>query len=606
MSNAYQCWKAVYRLNHNWLMGQAKVTSLSILDMLKQDQLVLERLDGRHVIPSADAQSSFPPILKFKGSVIIVASPNNLVHLWRIRSSTSARPSFSGDSETSTIGCDDASQELEFWQTYIPSPAHESSEPMGRISYLALDRSTPSTTITSFVSCLTEQRVMVGYDSGHFSIFAYQDPSSIFQATDAGIPPLPPQHQLREIGNTTSLPAWSSEDRIQSAALHYPILVTCSNDGAISIYKIQDQYDPAAQEFETTTTKDPWCRLLHRLYGIASESPVEISLEQIRPGKSSQHNDDTDVATTSLSTSKETSNKGSSWRAIISFGLQLLDGSWTVRLQEIGFDNLFIHYSNETGTESAISISDGGGPNFEQQQYQPQHPSLAQHANYDDTVYGHFTNLTEMCESDFAFLSSSSATACTTPFDNQVRVGAISSMAISWPFVVTTHRDNTMNVFQMTRQRTHSDQSSKSSTASAATLGSKGASRLRLRFEHLSTLYGHCGAVSSVAIEPRSGRLVSAGMDRSIKVWALTLQPRRTQATLKSSSSSRSNYQGPSSLSTPRTHQCIVSMSDINKSWTETGKVTMEEGLGLIWVGSDEDKIVSMNCDGTVKVWQFS
>jgi len=163
-----------------------------------------------------------------------------------------------------------------------------------------------------------------------------------------------------------------------------------------------------------------------------------------------------------------------------------------------------------------------------------------------------------------------SPTSCTTLFDSRVRIGARSVVDISWPFVVTTPRDNTMNVFKMTRQ-INSDVSA--------------AARLKLQFEHLSTPYAHCGAVSSVAIEPRSGRLVSAGMDRFIKVRALTLQRRRQPQHQPQPRSRLAQLQPvqPSTLpsattSTTRVHQCIVSMSDINKSWTEGGQVTTEEG----------------------------
>ncbi|GJJ74083.1 hypothetical protein EMPS_06441 [Entomortierella parvispora] len=579
MSNAYQCWKAVYRLNYNWLMGQARVTSLPIMEMLKQDQAAIERLGG--LPPNQQStQSSFPPLVRFKGSVVIVASPVDFIHLWRMKPSStfrqSATPSPSPtEAESSfssrTMGCDDAPQKLEYWQTYVPSvPRSPSEEVSGRVSYIALDKS-----VTGSPSL--EQRVMVGYESGHFSIFAYQE-SSPENGIDVE------SVSLREIGNTASLPAWSAVEGIQSAAFHYPILITTSSDGTISIYKIQEQDSSQATQGGEGTR--PWCRLLHRLYGLATESPVEILLEPVKSGKEPRDDDQPEEEEEFISKAEARNERGSQWRAIVSFGLQLLDGSWTVRLQEIGFDNLFIHYSTEAGTENAPFSDTNNTVTSNNEHVLPSESGFNGGAIPIEESFSANSNMT-------------SPASCTTLSDNQVRIGAISAIDISWPFVVTTHRDNTMNVFQMTRQT--------NSVASAAT-------RLKLQFEHLSTLYGHCGAVSSVAIEPRSGRLVSAGMDRSIKVWALTLQRRRLShhpsQQPKSSQSQSQPVQSPTvsstTITTTRVHQCIVSMSDINKSWTESGQVTTEEGRGLIWVGSDEDKIVSMNCDGTVKVWQFT
>ena len=230
MSNAYQCWKSVYRLNYNWLMGQARVTSLPLVEMVKQDQVALERLGGQ--TPNQQStQSSFPPIIKLKGSVVMVASPIDFIHLWRIKPSSflqqsptpSPPPTGTGSLFLGrTVGCDDAPQKLEYWQTYSPSFSRNSSEEAsGLVSYIA------------WTKLLPVRRVL---HSGSWS--AMKQDTFLYSRIKSRAPRVGVDVKaasLREIGDTASLLAWSSLEGIQSAAFHYPILITTSTDGTISI-----------------------------------------------------------------------------------------------------------------------------------------------------------------------------------------------------------------------------------------------------------------------------------------------------------------------------------------------------------------------------------
>ncbi|KAG0377354.1 RNA-dependent ATPase rok1 [Mortierella sp. AD032] len=392
---------------------------------------------------------------------------------------------------------------------------------------------------------------MVGYSSGHFSIFEYQlcqeqaGPSDNKQESTT----------LRDIGNTMDLPAWSDVGGIQSASFLYPILTTCSDDGTISIYKIQEDHHESSDSSEPRN----WCRLLHRLYGSSPLSPVEMELRPIV----AQHQ-----ASSSLTTSFEQDqqhNDGNTtrpwWRALITFGLQLMDGSWTVRLQVIEFDEQFIRHSTETGVDDDSALEEASGAQQEDGDGD---------GDKDEETYMR-SRIPSTAETSSSRLE----------FTGHARIGTISAITISSPYVVTTHPDNTMNVFHMARPFTTSKNSNKGCTGGSVY-------PKPIRFRHLSTLYGHCGAVSSVAIESRSGRLVSASMDRSIKVWTMVGRNRYDQ------------------LEQRRVHQCALSMNDLNQSWTLGAQVNREEGLGLVWVGTDDEKIVSMNSDGTVKVWLFS
>ncbi|KAF9117108.1 hypothetical protein BGX27_003570 [Mortierella sp. AM989] len=510
-------------------MGQARVTSVSAQELSTRDQSLPDDKNKTKDHQRGLAQiwaDTHSPIVRFKGSVILISSLNGLVHLWKVKDSASLDVSGPGSGQP------------EYWQTYQSSVSSDTSSQQNHrsaspITCLSLDSSSGKTS-------QDWQKVMVGYDSGHFSIFEYtqQNNSMAHEDSDAATlqegDMISKDTPLREIGNTASLPAWSEVGRIVTASFHFPILTTCSADGVISIYMIQEK--------SSSGHSNHWCRLLHRLYGTSTGSPIGISLEQIGagPGKSSAN----------------------SWRALVSFGLELYDGSWTLRLQETEFDERYILRSVETGTEEDNSHQDGEEIETEGKCDQP-FPTY-----FKPTIPG--------------------TTSDCIPSAGHVRIGSISSISISWPFVVTTHSDNTLNVFQMTRKSDRSSKSGQKPHTGSQQHTVSSSHKEPLRFQHLSTLYGHCGAVSSVSIESRSGRLVSASMDRSIKVWTMAMKNQEDQ------------------LEQQRVHQCVVSMSDINKSWTEGGQVTKEEGLGLIWVGSDDEKIVSMNCDGTVKVWQFS
>ncbi|KAF9338602.1 hypothetical protein BGZ91_008422 [Linnemannia elongata] len=494
-STSNSCWKALYRLNHNWIAGQAQVTSLSIQQLSHQDQLFFNlagsSLDRDMEVAEVDGVPArmHSPIVQFQGPVLLIVSPGDMVHLWRIKSAMNVQESGRDrPSSSPTLPApSESTRRPEFWQTYRSSRKRTESS---SISCLALDR---SSAVGESLTTAGWQKVMVGYDSGHFSIFEYlllhyhhqdDEPTELGNNKESTT-------TLREIGNTADLPAWS------------------------------DLRPIVAQQPTTFEQDEP--------------------KDRTRP----------------------------LWRALITFGLQLLDGSWTVRLQEIEFDEQFIWHSIETGVEDesdferAVSnqeSSDGGDGG----------------GGEEDETY-----LRSGIPSSLADALSSTRLDST----GHARIGTISAITISSPYVVTTHPDNTMNVFHMARP------SVKKAHKQATGRGGGGGGSIYpkpIRFRHLSTLYGHCGAVSSVAIESRSGRLVSASMDRSIKVWTMVGRNQHDQ------------------LEQRRVHQCALSMNDLPQSWTLGARVNKEEGLGLVWVGTDDEKIVSMNSDGTVKVWLFS
>ncbi|KAF9966132.1 hypothetical protein BGZ70_003227 [Mortierella alpina] len=520
------CWKALYKLNHNWIMGQARVMRLSVSELLEQDR---RRLDIETGIGFGDDERIRMPrarLVQFKEAVVLAVSPCDMVHLWRIPQSISTA---TGTEEVNSMGSNCPNRPLQFWQTYQCSRTNTATAARhpcsgAHITCLSLDSLT--------AGAAGWQKVLVGFDSGHFSVFEYP----LLDGVDTTVSM--DTATLREIGCTSSLQSWSNVGGIQSAAFQYPIVATCTDGSVISIYKILGDQNSSPPK------SGPWCTLLHRLYGVDTGSPVQVELERVRTPRDG----------------KQMNPEKVRWRALVSFGLELRDGSWTVRLQEIEFDCHSILHSAETGTAAEDEDS----------------TLLYENSGHDEGYDSPFPSFSH------ATLSDETGSSTCQRSVGHGRIGVISALSIAWPLVVTTHSDNTMNVFQMTRDSGMSD------TAGQTLAQPRHPRQQRIRLRHLSTLYGHCGAVSSVSIESPSGRLVSASMDRSIKVWTVARQ------------------NGHERAEPQRVHRCTVSMSDINNSWTESGRVTKEEGLGLIWVGSDEEKIVSMNCDGTIKVWQFS
>ncbi|KAF9427377.1 hypothetical protein BGZ94_005030 [Podila epigama] len=636
MTYRNQCWKALYRLNYNWTMGQAQVTQLSLDPIGHYDHQVpgsnntISSRNGSCLLNSSSTPPSLPetapppglkgiapyPLVRFKDRVILVATSQGLVHLWRLLNGGNSGRTDGAESVPSSLPHGLCPQPV-YWQTFTcPTSPEDKSPP--QITALCLDTSTRGRN-KDITQESDWQRVMVGYASGHFSIFEYYRGPFDSPPNNNEINSSVTKDSSRLIGSTTQLGSWSKVGAVQSACFQFPMLTTFSQeDGAISVYRIHTTGDADGSHVSPREQHGQhWCRLLHRLYGASSQSPVEMELSLISFANS------LNAASMPVKMEEEGENiigrrakdgtqyKRGIWRIRIAFGLQLLDGSWTVRLQEIEFDERTILWSKETGVENGPGVAEDP--------------------------------LSDMSEHGFeSTCPASTTTGATLTVSSSVSnsIGVISSIKISWPYVVTTHSDNTLNVFQMSRVSENSTSTVGTTTTSTTAEESSKTTRIRRQrtwFRHVSTLYGHCGAVSSVAIEPGSGRLVSASMDRSIKIWTLSPMPQQKKRWVVPNvplsiaqpfrfekvgyESSASWQQKPSSSLIPmrsrqqeqiqrekrlRQHECSVSMSNINQSWTTSGQVTKEEGMGLIWVDADEEKIVSMSCDGTIKVWQFS
>jgi len=112
-----------------------------------------------------------------------------------------------------------------------------------------------------------------------------------------------------------------------ACALHFPVLVTCTEDFELSIYFI-DYIQDANILFSSLTEDEKLveqveCRLVHQLRSFVCWAPIEISVECI--------------TTDSAQCTSMNYDSQDSWKAIVAYSVPLYGDGWTVGIQEIKF-----------------------------------------------------------------------------------------------------------------------------------------------------------------------------------------------------------------------------------------------------------------------------
>ncbi|KAF9163148.1 hypothetical protein DFQ26_002902 [Actinomortierella ambigua] len=603
LPNYATCWKALYKLNYNWLMGQPVVTCLSLDDIKRQDllwrKMAVSQEAGSGRLERTDLSKEPSvcsiPLVQFTGSILATAINTPCgprVHFWRL-----VRGGSSHQDDAGAASNEDAAHHrlnIEYCQTFeCPKPPKSKDSNSRRtIVTFELDR--------SLARCKSSQQssilAMVGYDTGDFTIFEINVISPI---------------TIREIGTWNSDVVGEKNSKLQSSCFRYPMVVTYCTSGTLSIFKVSSAAERAASSSST------WCRLLHRMHGQVGESPVEMEVEEVAKQQQQQQQQQKSGATR--------------WHVRLAFGVPLLDGFWTVRLQEIELDDYRILDCGEIGSGSyrrhrpknpAAAFAGWGGLSSK--------PGDLHRQDFEMNGDGD----EGMDDEETEYLRESHSLATVAP---------IASISLASPYLVTTHRDNTMNVFRIQRRRRQQQQQPWAKASSSVPPQSNTMSTInRLEFWHMSTLYGHCGAVSSASIDARLGRLVSASMDRSVKIWRIGKSDghdedhstpmhryyhhKDHQRLPVPSASDIAQAMEQGAENTARGHgdayepwpfgdeydvedydpDCLVSMSVNDNSWVRSKKINHDEGVGLAWIGSDEEKIVSVSLDGMIRVWRFT
>ncbi|PKC05487.1 hypothetical protein RhiirA5_420859 [Rhizophagus irregularis] len=315
-------WKNIYRVSHNWQTGNCRVIDFKPYVNLNKDrkQDVFsssssvsheESLETRdipspinfftrfHSSPPANTNSN--PLVQFTRHVILTASFSGIndinsipeVHLWRVGKQ---------NEHIDTLRSEVLHKEIKIQKSKFPIT----------ITCLKLDSNEGKDDTET-------HKLVAGYSSGGFTIWEID--SLERSNNDIG------KWRHREI---YTLPTMSSHrlpytrSPLIACALHFPVLVTCTEDFELSIYFIDYK-----SEVNTLLSSDEKsigrveCRLVHQLRSFVCWTPVEISVECI-----------TTDSTQCTSMNYEPQD---SWKAIVAYSAPLYGGGWTVGIQEIKF-----------------------------------------------------------------------------------------------------------------------------------------------------------------------------------------------------------------------------------------------------------------------------
>ncbi|GBC07490.1 hypothetical protein RclHR1_00750024 [Rhizophagus clarus] len=313
-------WKNIYRVSHNWQTGNCRVIDFKPYVSLNKDQKQdvssssssashEESLMTRdtsspinfftrfHTNPSANINSN--PLVQFTRHVILTASSSGIndtnsipeIYLWR------------------------AGKQNEHIDTLRSGVLHKA---------ITAQKSKFPITITCLKLDSNEgkddtetHKLVAGYSNGGFTIWEID--SLERSNNDVG------KWRHREI---YTLPMISSHrmpytrSQLIACALHFPVLVTCTEDFELSIYFIDCKSDANTLSSDEKLIEQVECRLVHQLRSFVCWAPVEISVECITG--SSQY--------TSINYDTQ-----DSWKAVVAYSVPLYGGGWTVGIQEIKF-----------------------------------------------------------------------------------------------------------------------------------------------------------------------------------------------------------------------------------------------------------------------------
>ncbi|GAA6031473.1 hypothetical protein JCM8097_006474 [Rhodosporidiobolus ruineniae] len=381
-------------------------------------------------------------------------------------------------------------------------------------------------------------------------------------------------------------------DPVRHARLHYPLLVTCSEALTVRFHRISECEDGVLELEEAETplqaSEQSW-------------NPVVLSLERVEEQR--------EEGWKGKQKEEETEER---FRVSLAYSTPVFPSSWTVGLQE--FLVTVPPVLSATPKRSRLSIT-------------------ARHvvASPADTAFP----TTPHRSSPF----SSTSTRLSSP-------SPVTSIEHHHPFVVTSRRDNQLDVFEVVSSPPPSPPAPPSRFATAFSTPSRSRpfhsrsapAHLRtpssaappppLRLEHRRTLFGHTARVGSVALldSPVSAssaaaaqavRCVSAGDDGAVKVWELTPSGSGGEGRKKRRRASREAVVDVQALPSSagegeadetawqrlkRRRLAGVHGREVPAS-EETGKARAEEDrperIKRVWVG--EDKIVLVGQGGGVE-----
>ncbi|RIA97293.1 hypothetical protein C1645_732506 [Glomus cerebriforme] len=308
-------WKNIYRVSHNWQTGNCRVINFKpyVNSNKNQKQNIsfsspstdspemrdipsyINYFTRFHSNPPVNTNSN--PLVQFTGHVILTASFSNIndvnsipeVHLWR------------------------AGKQNEHVDTLRSKILHnlittkKSKFPI-TITCLKLDSNEGNDTEI--------HKLVAGYSNGGFTIWEVDSMERSSNDNDKSVR----KWKHREI-YTLSMMYMAEQNPLIACALHFPVLVTCTEDFELSIYFID--YKQSGNVQFNSDEEQVECRLIHKLRSFVCWAPVEISVECIIPDSAQYGSMSYDSQDT--------------WKAIVAYSVPLYGGGWTVGVQEIKF-----------------------------------------------------------------------------------------------------------------------------------------------------------------------------------------------------------------------------------------------------------------------------
>ncbi|CAI2180287.1 5515_t:CDS:2 [Funneliformis geosporum] len=306
-------WKNIYRVSHNWQTGNCRVIDFKpYVDFNKNQMHHFSSLAGSSKIqPKIQPIDSFTqfhsdrippvnsnPLVQFTRHVILTASFSSAknipeVHLWRAGKQN---------------------EHIDTLRSEILYKTMQKSKFPIVVTCLKLD-SNEGKDDTGI------HKLIAGYSNGGFTIWEFDsmERSSTDDKTMR-------KWRHREI---FTLHSSRAQNPLIACALHFPVLVTCTEDFELSIYFMDYKLNNSAQFNSSIEGNEPVekidCRLVHQLRSFVCWAPIEISVESITEN--------------SIQSSTLNYSSRDVWKATIAYSVPLYGGGWSVGVQEIKFSS---------------------------------------------------------------------------------------------------------------------------------------------------------------------------------------------------------------------------------------------------------------------------
>ena len=290
-----------------------------------------------------------------------------------------------------------------------------------------------------------------------------------------------------------------------ASAFHFPLLVTCSEDFTISVYRLGSSKDAqsAIELIQRMTSYRCWWPACIRL------KPLPYYDAQKRQRQAETDSGEGEIGRRPRSGSKD--HDKIAFRLTIAYSTPAYPASWSVGLQEV-----VIQLDNSREEQKKP-------PRITSRHATAKH--ISSRTPIDPRGSGIFLNRPEGIGYRTLpwYRPGGSGTKGLSQSDRSTLVrNRVTSITYDDPFIVLGAQDNLLEVFELfgaTTHLRHDHQEDEEHALLRPATATPTSSKESLRLIHRRVLYGHTGSVQSVALE--DGRCVSGSADGSVMVWNL-------------------------------------------------------------------------------------